>query len=159
MLIWRIFLDSLPTKIALYKRRVLTREEDLICVLCEEDRESSNHLLIHCKWSWELWSKGLLWWGSSWVVPQNARCLLESWEIGGVSNSSKRLGKILCYATLWSIWEERNRRCFHNQRRSVEEVGDLVKARVAWWAKFRNTKCPYSVETIKRCIEEVRENC
>ncbi|KAL9688405.1 hypothetical protein QQ045_032826 [Rhodiola kirilowii] len=158
MLIWKIFLDSLPTKLALYRRRVLNRE-DLICALCEEDRESADHLLIHCKWSWKLWSISLKWWGSSWVAPQSVRCLLESWEIGGMSKPAKRIGKILCYATLWSIWEERNRRCFQSQRRSAEEVGELVKARVAWWAKFRNTKCPYSIETIKRCIEEVRENC
>ncbi|KAL9681628.1 hypothetical protein QQ045_013414 [Rhodiola kirilowii] len=103
MLIWRIFFQSLPTKLALYSRRVLNREEDLTCVLCEEERESSDHLLIHCRWSWELWTKGLMWWGSTWVAPQNARCLLESWGLGGASKSSKRLGKILCYATLWSI--------------------------------------------------------
>ncbi|KAL9681272.1 hypothetical protein QQ045_013054 [Rhodiola kirilowii] len=159
MLIWRIFLESLPSKDLLCKRRILSREEDLFCVLCGWEKETSDHLLIHCEWSWRLWTVCLQWWGCCWVTPQKARCLLESWDLGGLSKSSKRLGRILCYAILWSIWEERNKRCFRNCKRRVEEIVELVKARVAWWAKFRRTKCPYSLSTIKSNIEDVKENC
>ncbi|KAL9680850.1 hypothetical protein QQ045_012630 [Rhodiola kirilowii] len=51
MLMWRIFLDSLPSKSFLCKRRILSKEEDLFCVLCGGERETSDHLLIHCEWS------------------------------------------------------------------------------------------------------------
>ncbi|KAL9664765.1 hypothetical protein QQ045_020172 [Rhodiola kirilowii] len=51
MLIWRIYVESFPTKLALPKRRVLRREEDLVCVLCDSEQESTDHLLIHCVWS------------------------------------------------------------------------------------------------------------
>ncbi|KAL9672015.1 hypothetical protein QQ045_009589 [Rhodiola kirilowii] len=158
MLIWRIFIDSLPSKVLLSKRRVLLREEDLFCVLCGGEVETSDHLLIHCEWSWRLWTDCLTWWGSSWVAPQTAKTLLVSWDLGGPSKSSKRSGRILCYAVLWSIWEERNKRCFQNCKRRVEEIGELVKSRVAWWAKFRSTNCPYSTSVIKHNIEEVKKN-
>ncbi|KAL9678455.1 hypothetical protein QQ045_016299 [Rhodiola kirilowii] len=110
MLVWRIYLDSLPSKIALFRKKVLTSEQDLLCVLCGEEQETSNHMLLQCDWSWKVWAGGLSWWGCSWVVPQSAKGLLESWEVGGSSKSSRRLGKVLCYAILWSIWEERNKR-------------------------------------------------
>ncbi|CAM8969112.1 unnamed protein product [Rhodiola kirilowii] len=154
MLVWRIFLDSIPSKALLSERRILLREEDLFCVLCGGEKETSDHLFIHCEWSWRLWTDGLTWWGSSWVAPQSAKILLESWDVGGATKSSKRLGRILCYAVLWSIWEERNKRCFQNCKRRVEEIGELVKVRVAWWAKYRKTKCPYSTSVIKNNIEE-----
>ncbi|KAL9681258.1 hypothetical protein QQ045_013040 [Rhodiola kirilowii] len=158
MLIWRIYLDSLPSKMTLQRRRVLRNSQDLTCVLCERDFESSDHLLSQCRWSWELWSRSLSWWGASWVFPQTAQSLLESWVNEGTSKSYKRLWKILSYAIIWSIWEERNKRCFQNKKRSVEDICELVKVRLAWWAKYRSTKCPYTVSTISRCIEEVRNN-
>ncbi|KAL9681972.1 hypothetical protein QQ045_013765 [Rhodiola kirilowii] len=158
MLIWRIYSDSLPSKVNLLKRRVLKEGQDLSCVLCETELETSDHLLIHCSWSRKLWAISLSWWGSYWVFPQTAKSLLESWALEGKSKSHKRFWKILGYATLWSIWDERNRRCFQEKKRSVEELGELVKARLAWWAKYRSAKCPYSVTTIKRCLDEVRDN-
>ncbi|KAL9672928.1 hypothetical protein QQ045_029181 [Rhodiola kirilowii] len=158
LLIWKIYLGSLPSKMTLYGRMILRRDQNLKCDLCGIEQETTDHLLIHCEWSWKLWSCSLSWWGGVWVVPESAKCLLESWQVGGVSKAFNRMWKTLCYAILWSIWEERNKRCFKDQTRSVEAVGELVKARVAWWAKFRSLKCPYLVATIKRCIKEVREN-
>ncbi|KAL9660388.1 hypothetical protein QQ045_025201 [Rhodiola kirilowii] len=130
----------------------------MLCELCGEEQETSDHLLIHCKWSRKLWSIILCWWGISWVFPESSRSLLESWAVEDISKSRRRFWKILSYAVLWSIWEERNKRCFEKKKRTIEEVGELVKVRIAWWAKFRNAKCPYSISTIQRCIEEVREN-
>ncbi|KAL9679350.1 hypothetical protein QQ045_017208 [Rhodiola kirilowii] len=149
MLIWRIYLDSLPSKMALHRRRVLRNRQDLTCVLCDRDEESSDHLLVHCKWSRELWSRCLSWWGVSWVFPHSAKSVLESWVIEGSSKSYKRLWKILCYAIMWSIWEERNKRCFQDKKRPVEEIADLVRNRLAWWAKYRSSKCPYSFHNNK----------
>ncbi|KAL9667115.1 hypothetical protein QQ045_001463 [Rhodiola kirilowii] len=158
MLIWRIYLESLPSKLSLRTRRVLRREEDLVCKLCDSEQESANHLLLHCKWSWKLWSMCLTWWGSCWVMPETAKSLLECWVVEGTSRSYKRLWKTFGYAIMWSIWEERNKRCFQNKKRSAEKIGDLIKVRLAWWSKYRSSKCPYSVSTISRCIEEVRDS-
>ncbi|CAM8953600.1 unnamed protein product [Rhodiola kirilowii] len=159
MFIWRVFLDGLPSKVALQRRRILRREEDLVCVLCNSEQETADHLLLHCRWSWNLWALCLSWWGScSWVMPKSSRSLLESWTVEGVSRSHKRLWKTFGYAIMWTIWEERNLRCFQNKIRSAGEISELVKVRLAWWAKFRGKKSPYSVLTISRCIEEVKDS-
>ncbi|CAM8981801.1 unnamed protein product [Rhodiola kirilowii] len=52
----------------------------------------------------------------------------------------------------------RLRKSAKNKKRTIEELGELVKVWLAWWAKYRRSRCPYSVSTIKRCIEEVRDN-
>ncbi|KAL9683503.1 hypothetical protein QQ045_015325 [Rhodiola kirilowii] len=127
MFIWRVYTGGLPTKLALWKRKVIRREEDLVCVLCNSERESDDHLLLHCPWSWKLWTLSINWWGASWASPGTVKCLLESWIVAGVSKSHKRVWKTLGYAILWSIWEERNNRCFQMKRRTVEEIGELVK--------------------------------
>ncbi|KAL9667293.1 hypothetical protein QQ045_001644 [Rhodiola kirilowii] len=158
MLIWRVYLQSLPSKMMLQRRRVLRNQQDLLCVFCEAENESSDHLLIHCRWTWNLWCMCIKWWGVIWVFTQSAKCLLESWRIYDTSKTYKRLWKTLCYATVWSIWEERNLRCFQKKKRSLEEICELVKVRLAWWAKYRSSKCPYNISTISRCIEEVRDN-
>ncbi|KAL9683236.1 hypothetical protein QQ045_015055 [Rhodiola kirilowii] len=158
LLIWRIYLDSLPSKVTLQRRRILRNSQDLNCVLCEREAETTDHLLNQCRWSWELWCSCLRWWGATWVFPQSVQSLLESWVIEGTTKSYKRIWKILCYAIIWSIWEERNKRCFQDKKRTVEEICELVKVRVAWWTKYRSKRCPYTVSTITRCIEEVRNN-
>ncbi|KAL9677221.1 hypothetical protein QQ045_005449 [Rhodiola kirilowii] len=158
-IVWSFLADeSLPTKLALWKRNAIRREEDLVCLLCNLEQESVDHLLLHCPWSWKLWAICISWWGASWVIPGSAKCLLESWLIAGASKSYKRVWKTLGYVILWSIWEERNKRCFQGKKRPVEEIGELVKMRLAWWANYRSSKCPYSTSTISRCIEEVRDS-
>ncbi|KAL9663661.1 hypothetical protein QQ045_019052 [Rhodiola kirilowii] len=158
MFVWRVYLNSLPTKMTLKGRRVLSREEDIACVLCGTELETADHLLMHCKWSWGLWVVCLRWWGISWVLPRQVKSLLESLMIEGTSKSYKRVWRTLIYAILWSIWEERNKRCFQKKKRSIEEIWELVKARLTWWAKYRSSKCPYPVSTISRCIEEERDS-
>ncbi|KAL9691204.1 hypothetical protein QQ045_011623 [Rhodiola kirilowii] len=49
MFVWRVYLNSLPTKMTLKGRRVLSKEEDLACVLCGTELETADHMLMHCQ--------------------------------------------------------------------------------------------------------------
>ena len=51
------------------KRRRMTFAN--ICFMCEEDDESKDHLLIHCKSAKMLWNLFLLIVGVSWVFPRS----------------------------------------------------------------------------------------
>ncbi|KAL9659444.1 hypothetical protein QQ045_024250 [Rhodiola kirilowii] len=115
----------------LHRRKILKGDQNLACPLCGIEKETTDHLLIHCSWSWKVCGCCLNWWGSKWAMPHSVDCLLESWEVGGASNSFKRFWKTLYYAILWPIWEERNKRCFQDQIRLVEDVVDQVKVSVA----------------------------
>ncbi|KAL9686643.1 hypothetical protein QQ045_031036 [Rhodiola kirilowii] len=158
MLVWRLYHDSLPTKDNLARKGVLNASHNLNCDLCNHQLESADHVLLQCKWSWSLWTWCIRWWGSYWVAPHTMKALLQGWVIPGTTKTYKRFWKTLSYAIIWTIWEERIKRCFSDQRRTVEEAGEVVITRLAWWIKFRNSGSPYSLTTIRRCIDEVRRN-
>ncbi|KAL9674201.1 hypothetical protein QQ045_030471 [Rhodiola kirilowii] len=158
MLVWRIYHDSLPTKDSLARKGVLSLSQNLNCDLCNQHAESPDHLFLQCNWSWNLWTWCIRWWGCNWVLPQTMKNLLQGWVIPRTTKTYKRFWKTLSYAIIWTIWEERNKRCFSDQRRRVEDAGEVVKTRLAWWIKFRNSGSPYTLTTIRRCIEEVRKN-
>ncbi|KAL9685550.1 hypothetical protein QQ045_023001 [Rhodiola kirilowii] len=44
MFIWRIYQESLPCKSLLQRRKILRRQEDLMCEFCEVEVESADHL-------------------------------------------------------------------------------------------------------------------
>ncbi|KAL9690771.1 hypothetical protein QQ045_011181 [Rhodiola kirilowii] len=158
MLVWRLYHDSLPTKDILARKGVLNAGHNLNCEFCGLKLETADHLLLHCNWSCGLWTWCIRWWGSYWVMPHTMKALLQGWVIPNSTKTYKRFWKTLSYAIIWTIWEERNKRCFSNQRRSVEEAGEVVITRLARWIKFKNSGSPYSLTTIRRCIDEVRRN-
>lgn len=51
LLIWKIYKDSLPTKELLARRDVLTGDAASRCALCGEESGTTDHLLVHCRWS------------------------------------------------------------------------------------------------------------
>ena len=59
------------------KRRGLTLVNR--CVMCEEDEETIDHLLIHCKCAKMLWDLFLSDVGISWVFPHSVLHTLLAW--------------------------------------------------------------------------------
>ena len=58
------------------------------CFLCEEDEETINHLLIHCRSAKMLWDLLLSIVGISWVFPLSVLHTLLAWQ--GVAVGKKR---------------------------------------------------------------------
>ena len=50
----------------------------LECPLCKADFESVDHLFLECRWSWNLWTGCMSWWG----VYSCANRLLKDWFEG-----------------------------------------------------------------------------
>jgi len=45
---WTLFLDRIPTKVNLVKRRLLGVEDSMSCVFCGCQDEMVVHLFLHC---------------------------------------------------------------------------------------------------------------
>ena len=58
------------------------------CFMCEEDEETIDHVLIHCKSAKLLWDLFLSMVGISWVFPQSVLHTLLAWQ--GVAVGKKR---------------------------------------------------------------------
>ena len=73
------------------KRRGLTLVNR--CIMCEEDEETIDHLLIHCKCAKMLWDLFLSIVGISWVFPHSVLHSLLAWQ--GVVVGKKRKKKLV----------------------------------------------------------------
>ena len=60
------------------------------CFLCEEDKETINHLLIHCKSAKILWNLFLSIVGTSWVFPHPVLHTLLAWQRVSVVKAQKK---------------------------------------------------------------------
>lgn len=58
---WKLLLDRLPTKVNLHVRNVLPLEASMVCVLCDNGVETSNHLFLHCSVASRVWREVMNW--------------------------------------------------------------------------------------------------
>ena len=62
------------------------------CFMCEEEEETIDHLLIHCKLAKMLWDLILSIVGISWVFPQSVLHTLLAWQGAAVGKKRKKSG-------------------------------------------------------------------
>jgi hypothetical protein len=91
------------------------------CCLCKSDRETINHLLLHCEIAHSLWVSIFSRFGLSWVMPSKVAGFFASWWSGGRSRSIV-IWKMVPICIVWCLWLEKNERCFENYERSLEEL-------------------------------------
>ncbi|KAI8523442.1 hypothetical protein RHMOL_Rhmol13G0073800 [Rhododendron molle] len=119
--------------------------------------ETPSHLLLFCQFSWSVWSLILDWWHVVWVCPSSLAELALWWFDNRFGTSEEKLWEGYFYATLWSLWLVRNDYVFNNATTSIEEVGELVKTRVAMWMKSKFEIKFYSVEDFRLFLDGVRK--
>ena len=79
------------------------------CFLCEEDEETIDHLLIHCKSAKMLWNLFLSIVGISWVFPQLVFHTLLPWQEVAVGKKRKKMWTATPSCLFWTLWRARNR--------------------------------------------------
>ncbi|KAJ0895798.1 putative RNA-directed DNA polymerase [Helianthus annuus] len=134
-LTWRLFLNRLPTKVALRRRNFQITSSD--CVLCEEAEESCDHLFAACSFTQEIWEEVFRWgriatpffFSAKDVLGYNTHC-----------RGSRRWQKIIysiVQTAIWCIWRTRNDVVFNNKRMAVKNVVEEIKVLSFLWLKHR----------------------
>jgi hypothetical protein len=113
------------------KRRGLDAHEK--CLLCDQEEETANHLLVTCPMAKEIW----------WHVCSWARCVctfttvyvMEWWEHLVLAQPARRREgtSTLFMLTCWKIWKERNSRHSITRWESVQVVLGKIKAEADMW--------------------------
>jgi hypothetical protein len=91
------------------------------CCLCKLNRESVDHLFLHCEDGSALWNAIFSCFGLSWVMPNSVAGLFACWWLGACFRSAI-VWKTVPLCLLWSLWRERNDRNFNDQERTLEEL-------------------------------------
>jgi hypothetical protein len=116
--VWSAALGKILTLDNLRKRQVVVVNR---CYMCKKDGESVDHLLLHCEVAHALWCNIFSWLGLSWVMPSCVSDLCACRCSSGRTKSDVvwKMGPI-CY--FWTLWRERNNRCFKDVESSMEAI-------------------------------------
>lgn len=135
IMVWRAVRDRLPTRIELMKRGVPIR--DVSCVFCQSDQESALHLFSGCMFSLEIWNKVSSWCRLGQFFAFDVKDILEFVEAHSISKKKKYALRGIVFTTLWSIWNERNKRVFEDKSKRVSEVVEIIKSTSFFWIRNR----------------------
>ncbi|XP_048493141.1 uncharacterized protein LOC104908756 [Beta vulgaris subsp. vulgaris] len=157
---WLALLEKINTKSKLGRLGIIPIDE-ANCVFCNAELETTNHLLLHCRFSWNLWSWWLNLWGLSWSFPETIKNAFLQWQIYGKGIFFKKIWHSIFFIIIWSLWKERNSRIFNNSASSLEEIQDLILLRLCWWIRAWDDRFPFTSSEVIRnpaCLKWVQSD-
>ena len=115
------------------------------CFMCEEEEETIDHLLIHCKITKMLWD---LFWsivGISWVFPHTILHTLLAWQGATVGKKRKKIWLAAPLCLFWNLWRATNRLVFENEAPSVQRIKANFVTNLWSWANLHSADNTYSI--------------
>ena len=119
LFMWRALKYSLPTKLNLMRRRILT---DPVCELCRVTTEDTLHAVWRCPQVQSAWSK------EDWLedIPHSeASELLDIWCL--VSKLSSPDAPALFSTMCWAFWNRRNKIRVHKPTENPDRIASFAK--------------------------------
>lgn len=131
ILLWRVSLGRLPTRVNLKERGVDTR--NTLCPLCNRNEETEEHIFGQCSFSREV-----LVHIRSWCDEFPADAALD--KVKNVEVSQKQKGRrIRCIlaAYIWNIWMHRNQLIFRGKVENCNVIAEKIKVTAFQWIRCR----------------------
>ena len=132
-----------------YKKKMLTRQklkrwgyvQDDTCVLCNGEVEDMNHLFFNCGFSKAVWTEALRRNGITRIVGGwDEECDLAIRE-GKGDNFIARIRKLVLFAAVYLIWQERNCRVFqhmgHDWLYVIRRIEEVIREATWFWREKR----------------------
>ncbi|XP_026458460.1 uncharacterized protein LOC113358968 [Papaver somniferum] len=129
--IWSTLWNAAPTLDNLSRRGMRVRS--LQCVLCRVNDETIHHVLLHCAFSYKVWSYFLEYCKVGFAMNETTEGCIKSWKKKFPNAIHNFIWNNLPYAIWWALWIERNRRTFHNKDSEPTDVIIAVKSLLFQW--------------------------
>ncbi|XP_057770740.1 uncharacterized protein LOC130990529 [Salvia miltiorrhiza] len=136
--VWKALQDRIPTRENLLKRRIFLENNCYSCPLCPALFESTDHILISCAYSNQVW-KAIYKWLNFSYIPQSSILdhFCEFVEKGG-----NKVGKAICtmiwQCACWKIWKFRNAKVFKDESSNSSRTVDEIIFCTWRWLKAKN---------------------
>lgn len=146
---WTALLGKINTRHKLASIGIIPSADDL-CPLCLSSQETSDHLLLLCPFSQNLWAWWLGLWDLKWVFPNSLKEAFEQWVSPKKFPFFKKVWAAMFFIIIWSVWKERNLLIFGSTCTSAKNLQDLMLLRLGWWITGWNDGFPYYPLDIQR---------
>ncbi|CAN0857148.1 Putative ribonuclease H protein At1g65750 [Linum grandiflorum] len=133
--IWMASLNAIATIDNLRRRGVIIPNR---CVLCCQAEESPSHLLLHCSFSSEVWSRFSNTCGIQGPFQHSILGLLQEWNTGPTLAHFGKFRKVVHQAICWYLWIERNDRIFRDTSSSKTQLAWKIAFNTARWLQAHN---------------------
>jgi len=110
-------------------------QESNTCVICDQEAETMDHILLGCSFSREVWA--------AWVQRLHLQSLVLLQEQEAIQwwlSTRKRLPKMirrsfdsLFFLIGWLLWKERNGRTFNREATSAAQMDVLIHEEIDAW--------------------------
>jgi len=131
--IWKVRLNRIPSKSALFRRGVDVSFVE--CSLCTCTRETSDHVLLHCHFAAVVCARIFKWCGWSFHMESSIRECIDSYTSLNGSNSMKEVASGILMVTTWAIWSARNDLIFNAITPSIDGVVEKIMINSFIWLK------------------------
>ncbi|KAK3220205.1 hypothetical protein Dsin_014175 [Dipteronia sinensis] len=154
MFLWQLWRGRVLVGDVLY-RSGMVNLSCLDCPLCSLEKESIDHLFLHCTWSKSLWLDCMAWWG----VVGCFNNIVKDWQDGWTSLSPaikhERVWNSLFCSIVWTIWKNRNHFVFEGKIPFVEQAVDWVKFQLVWGYKYLGRETQDTVQSLLRNVKDL----
>lgn len=75
-----------------------------LCVLCNKDMETIDHLFLHYEFAFSLWCRFLKMSGILQCLPGSLERLFEAWRLVFFLGCGGVLWRLITFAILWLVW-------------------------------------------------------
>lgn len=140
-LLWRVFLDRIPTKRNLNKRQVAIDDGDLSCIFYHEMEEDGSHLLFTCSVAYQMWMRMVQPDGDCFGSPFSPE--EHFWQIGGLI---KQWGSVVWSTIIWNLWTQRNAMVFEGQHLDSNQLWERILYMTWTWLKAYQKNFPWSYQ-------------
>ncbi|XP_058742476.1 uncharacterized protein LOC131614964 [Vicia villosa] len=134
---WRFMLNSLPSKVELFRRCVIRDASSLLCPVCSEYDEDLNHLFFTCVGATRVWELVFLWLNGDHLSfgPFDLELPLVDQVCARLSTLVHPSFSMFFWLLVsWCIWWSRNNLVFNNKSWVVGDI--LISIKSFGWDWF-----------------------
>lgn len=145
-IIWVTFWKRLPTLVKLSQWGIASSD---LCLLCQSQPETQDHLFFQCPFSKSVWKSTL--------IKLSCKTLVTSWDsisdwllnTHWYSKFQKDLLTVGLSVVVYHIWRERNQRSHLSQRKNERtitgEVPQSIRLTAISWRKIKKTQLNWEI--------------
>lgn len=153
---WLAWKNKIKSAEFMHRISILDPSVSTNCTFCGYDSESASHVLLHCPFSWLIWSSIIHEWGLSWCIQDSVDGLLQWWMSVNFKHFDRLIWSAIPLIVLWSLWKCRNECIFEEAQPNFSDMSESIKIRAALWLKATIKDLPFSVDDLTFNWRQIR---